>query len=58
MDRSISIRIDHDLRNSAAIAQIDKEEAAVIAAPVDPTHEHSFLSSVRRPQRSAHVGAS
>jgi hypothetical protein len=58
MDRGISIRIDHDLCNAAAIAQIDEEQAAVIAPLVDPTHEHSFLSSVRGAQRSAHVRAS
>jgi hypothetical protein len=58
MDRGISIRIDHDLGNAGAIAQINKEQAAMIAALVDPSHEYSFLSRVGGAQRSAHVRAS
>ena len=38
--------------------QINKEQAAVIAALVNPAHDHSFLPCVRGAQPSAHVRAS
>ena len=49
--------IEDHLRHAGAVAQINKNKIAEVAPAVDPSHEHSFFPSVRRPQRSAHVGA-
>jgi hypothetical protein len=57
MDRGIPVGIDHDLRNPGTVAQINEEQAAVVAALVHPSHEHSFFASVGRAQRSAHMSA-
>jgi len=57
MYRGIPVCVDHDLGDSSAIAQIDEQKATVVAALVDPPHEHSCLASVGRSQRSAHMSA-
>ncbi len=46
--------VDDDLAETAAIAQIDEHEAAVIAAGVDPTGEHEALTDVPGPHLAAH----
>ncbi len=38
------IRVEHDLQESLAIAQIDEDHPAVIATSVDPTRNRDFLA--------------
>jgi hypothetical protein len=47
--------VQHDLRNAAAVAQIEKDQVAVIATPVHPAHQHNRLSCVGGAQFAACV---
>jgi hypothetical protein len=38
--------IEHDLRDTGAVAEIEKDEAAVVAAAVDPAHEDYLFAGV------------
>ena len=42
--------IENDLRDSAAVAQIDEDEIAKVAPPVHPAHQHDVLVGVGRAQ--------
>jgi hypothetical protein len=35
--------IEHDLGNARAVAEIEKNEVAVVAAPVNPAHQNHLL---------------
>ena len=39
--------VEHDLRDSRAVAQIDKDQLAQVAPPVHPAHQHDVLVRVR-----------
>ena len=39
--------VQHNLADAGAVAQIEKDQVAVIAAAVDPAHEDHGLPSVR-----------
>ena len=39
--------VQYNLADAAAVAQIEKDQVAVIAPPVDPAHEYDSLSSLR-----------
>ncbi len=43
-------RIEHGLRPAFAIAEVDEEDAAEVAAGMDPAHEGDGLSGVRGPE--------
>ena len=47
--------IQHHLRNAGAVAQIQKDQVAVVAAPVHPAHQHHLLARVGGAQLAAHV---
>ncbi len=49
--------VDHDLRDAGAVAQIEEDEAAVVAAAVDPAHENDILPRVLGAKLSTHPGA-
>jgi hypothetical protein len=38
--------VQHNLGNTGAVAQIEKDEVPVIAAAVNPAHEHHLLAGV------------
>ena len=48
---------DH-LRDARAVAHIDEDQVAEVAAAVDPSHEDGFLASVGGAQGAAHVSSS
>ena len=47
--------IQHHLRNAAAVAHIQKDQVAVVAAPVHPAHHNHLFACVRGAQFAAHV---
>ena len=49
--------VDDDLRDAGAVAQIEEDEAAVVAAAVDPAHENDILPRVLGAKLSTHPGA-
>ena len=46
---------DDDLRDAAAVAQIEEDEVAEIAAAVHPSHEHNFRAGVGGAQLATHM---
>ncbi len=48
--------IEHNLGNAAAVAHIEKDQVAVIAATVNPAHEHYLLAGVGGTQFAAEMG--
>ena len=46
---------DH-LRDAATIAQVNEDEAAQVAAAVDPSHKHGLVAGIGGTQRATHVG--
>ena len=57
MHRGVLAFIEDELRHSAAVADIDKDHVAQIAAAVDPAQQHNLRPRVLRAQLSAHVRA-
>ena len=49
--------VEDDLGKAIAVPQIDKDDAAVIAATPDPSHQHYPLVDVRSPEGPAVVRA-
>jgi hypothetical protein len=45
--------IEHDLADAGAVAEIEKDEVAVVAAAVDPAHEDDLLAGVGGAQVTA-----
>jgi hypothetical protein len=58
VDRRITLDVDDDLGHTRAVAKVDEQKIAMVAALVHPSHEHSFLTGVGNAQRSTHVAAS
>ena len=48
--------IEHNLRDAGAVAQVKKDQVAVVAAAVDPAHENNLLSGVGGAQIAAEMG--
>ena len=48
-------RVHHHLHDPVAIAKVNKDEAAVVAATMDPTGETDTTLSITRAQRAADV---
>ena len=46
---------DHHLRDAAAVAQVEEDEIAEIAALVHPSHEHDLGTGVRGAQLATHM---
>ena len=55
--RGIQFVIEYDLGYAGAVAEIDEDDLAKVATPVDPSHEHNFLACVGEPQLSAHMSS-
>ncbi len=45
------VRLGHDLRHAAAVAQIEEEHAAVVAPPLHPGLQQDLRSDIRTGQR-------
>ena len=56
-ERRRTIGIADDLHDAFAIAQVNEDDAAVIATPVHPSHEGNGLSQVAAVDAAAIVGA-
>ena len=54
----VRLVVEHDLGDAGAVADVDKNEVAEVAAAVHPSHEDGFLAGVGGAQCAAHVGAS
>ena len=48
--------VKHDLGDAGAVAEVEEDEVAVVAAAVDPAHEHNLLAGVGGAQVAAEVG--
>jgi hypothetical protein len=53
----VDVGAEDDLGDAAAIAQVDEDAAAVIAAGRDPAHENDFVSDGGGAQLTARVRA-
>src|SRR5206468_996644 len=51
------VGLEGDLRDARSVAQVDEDEAAVIAARRNPAEEHDALAGVGGAQRAAVVGS-
>ena len=51
------LRVDHELRDPAAVAQVDEDQAAVVAAARDPAREDERLADELLRRLAGHVGA-
>ena len=49
------IFVQHDLRDAGAIAQIQEDQVAVVAAPVHPSHENYLFAGLLRAKLSTIV---
>ncbi len=49
--------VEHHLGDARAVAHVEKDEVAVVAAAVDPAHQDNRLPGMRRAQFTAKVGA-
>jgi hypothetical protein len=49
------LRVHDDLHQAAAITQIDEDEAAVVAPPVNPSRQHDVRAGIARAQVAAVV---
>ncbi len=49
--------VEHDLGDAGAVAEVEEDEVAVVAAAIDPAHEDNLLACVSGAQIAAEVGA-
>lgn len=49
--------VEDDLANAGAIAQVEEDEIAVVAAAVHPAHQHHVFARIGGAQISAEVSA-
>ena len=55
MNGRIALLVEHHLGDAAAVANINKDQVAQVAPPVDPSHEYGLLAGVSRTQSAAHM---
>ena len=58
MNGGVALGVKNNLRYAGAIAEINEEQVAVVAATVHPSHEDGFLAGVGRAEGAAHVSSS
>jgi hypothetical protein len=51
------VLIQHNLRNSGAVAQVEEDKVAVVAAAVDPAHQHNIFTGISGAKLPTGVGA-
>jgi hypothetical protein len=54
----VNLRIEYDLGDALAIAQIDKNDPAVIPPAQNPAHQHHFFANICGAQLTTAVGSS
>ena len=54
---ALSSSAEYDLGYAGAVAQIDENKLAQIAAPIDPSHEHDFFTGIGEAKLSAHMSS-
>ena len=52
--RGRALRVDHELRHTGVVAEVDEDEPAVIAAARSPAGEREHVADVRRARLAAH----
>ena len=57
VDGGVEFGVADDLRYAGAVAKIDEDELAEVAAAVDPSHEDGFFACVGEAQCPAHVSS-
>ncbi len=57
MNGGIQFVIEYDLGNASAVAQVNEDDLAEVAAAVDPSHEHNLFACIGEPKRSAHMSS-
>ena len=57
MHGGIQFVVEHHLSDAAAVAQIDEDNLAKIAAAVHPSHQDNFFARVGETQSPAHVSS-
>ncbi len=57
VDRRVGVGMKHDLRDAIAVAQVNKDDTAQVATPVDPAHQQGPLARVGGAQLTAGVRA-
>ena len=57
MGFGVVVAVDDDLGDAVAVAEVDEDQAALIAAAVDPAVEDDGGAGVSAPQRAAGMGA-
>ena len=55
--RGAGFLVEDDLGDAGAVAHVEEDEVAVVAAAVDPAHEDYVLASLFHAQIAAHVRA-
>ena len=58
MQGRVSLLVENDLGDAGAVAHINEDEVAEIAAAVHPAHKHGFFARVRNTRCAAHVRTS
>jgi hypothetical protein len=53
--RRAHLLVDHHLRDARPVAQIEKDEAAMVAPPVYPAHQDYVLPRVLRAKLTTHL---
>ena len=57
MHGGIEFVVEDDLRHAGAVAKIDEDDLAEVAAAVDPSHEDGFFACVGEAQSPAHMSS-
>ncbi len=47
--------VENDLRDAGAVAEVEEDEVAVVAAAVDPAHQNHLLAGVGGAQLAAQM---
>ena len=55
--RGADLLVDDDLRDAGAVAQVEEDEVAVVAAAVDPAHQNHVLPRVFRAKLATHAAS-
>ena len=58
VDGGVQFGVEDDLRYAGAVAEIDEDDLAEVAAAVDPSHEDGFFACVGEAQGPAHMSSS
>jgi hypothetical protein len=51
------VLIEDDLGDAGAVAEVEEDEVAVIAASVDPPHQHNIFAGIAGAKLTAGMGA-